>query len=143
MLLSRSRRFWFLLAGTASLVTVAVAFSLFRKPPGRHYDPSKNSFDGSSESLDETVVVPTLDTPIPDKKSAIWCSSFQLAWNHLKTDVAQEAIQLKNAQAVADRLNRAEQTEDDLDAKDFYAAAGTVKDGIIPKIQARNGAEIP
>ena len=143
MLLSRSRRFWFLLAGTASLVTVAVAFSLFRKPPGRPYEPPKNSFEGISEALQQTVMVPTLDTPIPDKKSAIWCSSFQLAWNHLKTDVAQEPIQLKNAQAVADRLNRAEQTEDDLDTKDFYAAAGTVKDGIVPKILAEMEQKFP
>jgi hypothetical protein len=35
------------------------------------------SFDGRSDALQKTVVVPTLDTPIPKGKSVIWCASFQ------------------------------------------------------------------
>src|SRR5262245_8297100 len=43
-------------------------------------------FDGNSDRLQQTIIVPTLDSPIPDGKSAIWCVSFQLAWNRLKED---------------------------------------------------------
>lgn len=83
----------------------------------------------------ETVVVPTLDTPIPASKSAIWCASFQLAWNRLKNDVVKEPIRLKNAQEVADRLNKAEVSENDLEKGSYYAAAGLVADGITEKIK--------
>ena len=48
---------------------------------------SKLSFDGDSSELKQTAFVPTLDTPIPDGKSAVWCASFQLAWDKLKSDV--------------------------------------------------------
>jgi hypothetical protein len=104
---------------------------------------SSMSFDGSSESLHGTVVVPTLDAPIPQHKSAIWCSSFQLAWNHLKTDLAKGPVRLANAQSSADRLNEAAESESDLVAKDHYAAAGFVKDGILTKIRAEMAEKFP
>jgi hypothetical protein len=138
----RSRnRLW--IAGTAVLLAAGVCFLFFWIGAGRPNDPPKDSFDGSSEALQNTVIAPTLDTPIPEKKSALWCSSFQLAWNHLKTDVANEAVQLKNAEAIADRLNRSEQSDNDLDAQDFYAVAGLARDGIIPKIQSEMERKFP
>lgn len=73
------------------------------------------SYDGSSEALQQTVIVPTLDTPIPEGKSAIWCASFQMAWNKLKNDIAKGPIQVQGAEAIAERLNQAEQSENDLD----------------------------
>src|SRR5262245_61995271 len=45
-------------------------------------------FAGSSDRLQRTAILPTLDSPIPGGKSAIWCISLQLAWNVLKDDVA-------------------------------------------------------
>lgn len=101
------------------------------------------TFDGASDQLQTTVVVPTLDTPIPDGKSAVWCSSFQLAWNRLKDDVAQGPIQLTNAQAVADRLNAASQTAHDLQPDSVYAAAGLVKDNIVERIQSEMSRKFP
>ena len=98
------------------------------------------SFDGESSALTQTVVVPTLDTPIPQGKSAIWCSSFQLAWNRLKDDLAKGPVQVKGAQTVADRLNRALVSEADLDPSAYYAAAGFVKDHIFETI-ARDMAQ--
>lgn len=133
---------WFWLAGTVGLLALG-GFLLFWWKVADRPDLTQNSFDGSSEALEQTVVVPTLDTPIPTNKSVIWCSSFQLAWNHLKLDVARGPIQLQNAEAIADRLNRAEQTEDDIDVQDYYAAAGFVKDGIIEKIQSEMRRNFP
>jgi hypothetical protein len=101
------------------------------------------TFDGTSDQLQQTVIVPTLDSPIPDGKSAIWCASFQLAWNRLRDDVVKEPIQLKNAQLIADRLNRAEQSEADVDADGLYAAAGLAKDGIVKRIQSEMRARFP
>jgi hypothetical protein len=101
------------------------------------------SFDGSSDQLKQTVVVPTLDTPIPKGKSAIWCASFQVAWNRLKADLAKGPVQLQGAELVARRLNQAEQTEEDLEPGSFYSAAGLVKDGIMDKIQAKMAGDFP
>jgi hypothetical protein len=67
--------------------------------------PAVRSFDGDSGRLRRTVIVPTLDTPIPEGKSAVWCASFQLAWNRLKADVAKGPVGVANAEEVARRLN--------------------------------------
>jgi hypothetical protein len=101
------------------------------------------SFDGSSDQLQQTVIVPTLDTPIPDGKSAIWCASFQIAWNKFKTEVARGPVQIKGAELAAERLNQAEQSEQDLEPGSYYAAAGFTKDGIMEKIQASMRLKFP
>jgi hypothetical protein len=114
--------------------------------PSRNPEPGElfaRSFDGSSNDLRETVIVPTLDTPFPEAKSAIWCTSFQLAWNRLKSDVAGEPIQLDNAQPLADRLNQSEVSEADLDPGSYYAAAGLVRDGIEKRIQDQVAEKFP
>jgi hypothetical protein len=105
--------------------------------------PPGLSFDGNSENLRQTVIVPTLDTPIPDGKSAIWCASFQMAWNKLSDDVGKGPIKIQGAEAIADRLNRAEQSEDDLDKESTYSAAGFIKKGIIEKIQTDMAEKFP
>ena len=86
-------------------------------------------------NLQQTVVVPTLDSPLLAHKNAIWCSSYQMTWNQLKTDVIKAPIRLANAQDIADRLNRAPQSQSDFPRGSYYAAAGFVKDGIEKTIQ--------
>jgi hypothetical protein len=105
--------------------------------------PPPLSFDGSSENLRQTVIVPTLDTPIPEGKSAIWCASFQMSWNRLKDEVGKGPIKIQGAEAIADRLNRAEESEDDLDKESSYSAAGFIKKGIIEKIQTDMAQKFP
>jgi len=80
--------------------------------------------------------MPTLDTSIPEKKSAVWCISVQLAWNRLKNDITKEPVKLTKAQEIADLLNNAEESERDMASSDFLAMAGRVKDGIVEKIGA-------
>ena len=115
------------LAGVALVALVASAAGAwwhFRQPPDGPPDPSDGrTFDGSSEDLRQTAIVPTLDTPMPKGKSVIWCASFQAAWNKLKGEVG-GPVRIKNAEEVAGRLNRAEQSEDDLPPGSFCTAAG-------------------
>lgn len=105
--------------------------------------PARKTFDGSSQNLRQTVIVPTLDTPIPDGKSAIWCSTIQLCWNHLRTDVAGEPLVIHGAEALSEQLNRATASEADLPAGSYYAAAGYVRDGILDKIRRDMASQFP
>jgi hypothetical protein len=129
-----------------ALAIAAVAVSLFVlwNGSGRGYEINRKlSFDGSSDELRHTTVVATLDTPIPDGQSAVWCSSFQLAWNRLKVDIAKGPVRIRNAEAAATRLNQAEQSESDLDTHDFYATAGFVSDEVVGRIQAEMRQKFP
>jgi len=136
---------WLRLTGGLLLVVLAAYLGWLYASRPKGYDERSVplTFDGSSDRLQTTVVLPTLDTPIPDGKSAVWCASFQHAWNRLKDDVAQGPIQLANAQEVADRLNAANQTAHDLPPKAVYAAAGLVKDNIVGRIQSDMARQFP
>jgi len=105
--------------------------------------PLKPAFIGDSSRLKQTVIVPTLDTPMPKGKNVIWCSSFQIAWNHLKSDIIKAPIQLHGAQDVAGRLNVAKESEADLPKDSYYATAGFVNDGIVQKIQQEMAKRFP
>src|SRR5207245_8419185 len=112
------------------------------KKPNLGLEPDR-AFAGSSALLERTVLLPTLDTSIPDKKSAIWCISIQLAWNRLKNDITEEPVRLTNGQEIADRLNNAEESESDMASADFLVMAGRVTDGIVETIAAALAAELP
>jgi hypothetical protein len=101
------------------------------------------TFDDTSEKLQRTVIVPTLDTPMPEGKNVIWCSSFQLAWNKLKRDIVRGPISLNEGQEVADRLNSAVQSESDLSEGTFYAAAGWDINGIQDEIRREMAKRFP
>jgi hypothetical protein len=126
------------MAGTTTWITLGPSLR-----GNRAYEPVPLGFNGTSDQLLRTVVVPTLDTAIPEGKNAVWCASFQFAWNRLKDDVAGEPIQLTNAQPIADRLNRSDQTEKDVEPESVYAAVGFAKDGIVERIQAEMARRFP
>jgi hypothetical protein len=139
----RASRRWFVLGFAAvGAAVIGIAWRYLLKGNER-YDPPAISFDGTSDQLRQTVIVPTLDSPIPQGKSAIWCASFQLAWNRLRDDVAKEPIGLANALSIVDRLNRARHSEDDMDRDAVYAAAGLARDGIVERIQAEMASKFP
>lgn len=97
------------------------------------YTPPAKTFDGSSSDLKATAVVPTLDTPLPEGKSAMWCASFEFAWTALREDVIGAPIQVENAQVVADRLNRA--VLPDVPASALYYTAGRVTPTFLQRIR--------
>ena len=136
---------WIAMAAGAVVLLSVVGFILLRRraPPEDPAAPlHAPAFTGDSARLERTVIVPTLDTPMPSGKNVIWCSSFQVAWNRLKDDVIKEPIKVRNAQAIADRLNKAPQSEADLDPESFYAAAGRAEKAI-PRIQREMAAKFP
>ena len=107
-------------------------------------DPSiEITYDGNSTGLEHTVILPTLDTPMPKGKNVIWCSSFQLAWNQLKDNVIAEPVKLIGAEEIANRLNLAKQSRADIPDESCYAAAGFVKDGILEKIKTEMAKRFP
>jgi hypothetical protein len=105
--------------------------------------PARRTFDGQSATLKKTVIVPALDTPIPQGKSAIWCGSFQMAWSQFKQDLTKGPILLAHSVATAKRLNDAPQSANDLPADSWYAAAGTGADGIVERIQREMAVRFP
>jgi hypothetical protein len=105
--------------------------------------PAVRTFDGVSSAFKKTVIVPTLDTPIPEGKSAIWCGTFQMAWNQFKQDVTKGPIQLARAVETARRLNNAPQSADDLPAGTWYAVAGRLEEGIEDRIRREMAARFP
>ncbi len=121
----------------AGLIYAALTPSLNGPPP------FVKAYDGPSEGLEATVIVPTLDTPMPPDKNVIWCASFQLAWNEMRDEIVGEPIRIENAGQIADRLNDAKVTKDDLVPGSYYAKAGAVADGVIEQIQADMAAQFP
>jgi hypothetical protein len=107
------------------------------------YSRITETFSVDSNSLKQTTIVPTLDTPCPKNKNIIWCSSSQLAWTRMKDDVIGAPLEVIGAEELAARLNFAEQTADDLEPSSFYAAAGRLNQGIIGRIQKDMAAKFP
>ena len=99
------------------------------------YTPPAVAFNGNSHDLKQSVIVPTLDTPMPDGKNVVWCAPFQMAWSYLKDDVVKEPVRIANAEAVAKRLDDSPFSKSDLPDDSYYAAAGLAKDGIVQKIR--------
>jgi hypothetical protein len=100
----------------------------------RSYEPAALTFDGQSAALRNTVIVPTLDTPVPAGKNVIWCASFELAWQHLQTDVVHGPLQVAGAADVAARLNSSAVNERDFAPGACVALAGRRADGICDRI---------
>lgn len=110
---------------------------------GAPYVPPPMAFDGDSTALRDTVVVPTLDTPVPTGKNIVWCASFQLAWNCLRADVVKAPLLIDGVQAVADRLNAAPVDATCLDPASYFATAGFVRDGVLADIHKTMAQRFP
>ena len=124
--------------GLAVVAVAAFSYVLVYKPwaKGRSFQPPAVSFEGDSAALRQSVVVPTLDTPMPDKMNVVWCGSMQLAWNRLGTQVLHGQPAIRGAETVVSRLNQAPFKEGDVAAESCFAAAGFIKDGIAESIRS-------
>jgi hypothetical protein len=99
-----------------------------------HAPPIPLSFNKSSAELNATVVVATLDAPLPNGKNAIWCASFQAAWKALE-ELAGEPIVFEELPDVAKYLNDAMDPRPNVPQGSLYAVAGWNQNGIINQIQ--------
>jgi uncharacterized membrane protein len=125
-----------LVAGCAVLPWSGRLHQVFHARSGGAYSPPPVAFQGHSKDLRQTVIVPTLDTPMPEHRNVVWCGTLQLAWNHLGKDVLHGPPQVRGAEEVAARLNRAQLGEGDLPADSYLATAGFAMDGITDKVKA-------
>jgi WD40 repeat protein len=105
--------------------------------------PPGPTFSGPSDQLRQTIILPTLDSPIPAGKSAIWCSSFQIAWNQIKNTITNGPVQLSPGDPMVALLNRAQESEADLPADSYYTAAGTTDESVIGRIKQELPKKFP
>lgn len=88
-------------------------------------------------------MVATLDCPLPEHKNAIWCSTFQMAWDRFKQDIIGEPVQVIGAEELANRLNSAQFPAGAIEERSYYATAGFVAKGIIEQIQREMSRRFP
>jgi len=125
------------------IAAACVAVVVFVLNRARAYQPPPLVFDGSSDALKQTVIVPTLDSPIPEGKNVIWCATFQLAWNELRDDVIGEPVRITGAKDICARLNTATATTADLEPGSYYAKAGFVNAGTVEQIEKDMASRFP
>ncbi len=127
-----------LIGALGGVVAVSVLHVAWRHTKSRTGGPEIDS-----NSLQQTVVVATLNDPLPEHKNAIWCATFQMAWDKLKQDIVGEPIQIPAAQELADRLNRSTFPTGSIEEESYYTTAGFVKNGIIEQIQTEMKRRFP
>ena len=71
-----------------------------------------------------TAVVATLDTPIPQGKSAIWCASFLAAWKSLAQDLDKEPVALRESSGLVAALNDAPDPRPAIPPSALYVPTG-------------------
>jgi hypothetical protein len=103
--------------------------------------PAELSFDGPVDRLKGTVFVPTLERPIPAGKSAIWCATMPMAWQELEKTVIKGPLDVKGAEEICRELRAS--PGPNLEAKDYYVAAGFANDGISERIRRELPARFP
>lgn len=91
--------------------------------------------------LKHTVMLPTLDTPIPNGTNAVWCAAFEVAWKKGAAIVPlPETITTRSA---AVRLARSPDYEPVLPEGGYYAVAGQFEKGIAGQIRRDMAQRFP
>lgn len=125
------------------LVAAVVGHGVWDHLRSRRFVPPGRTFDGYSNDLSHTVIVPTLDTPIPQGKNVIWCAAFQLAWNRMAEDVVKGPITVAGAENLSERLYANRDNLGTPLADDYYAEAGPVAGGTLERIRQTLAARFP
>ncbi|MBT3278989.1 MAG: hypothetical protein HN370_06395 [Phycisphaerales bacterium] len=95
----------------------------------------KPVFEGNVSDLKSTVVVATLEAPLPKGSNTVWCSSFVACWKSLADELTQGPPKLVGAPAMATRLNAATDARKEIPPENLYTAAGWVNKGIGAEIR--------
>jgi hypothetical protein len=102
---------------------------------GRSYRPPSISFQGELKDLHQSVIVPSIDTPMSKGSNVVWCGSIQLGWSSLRNDVIHAPPEIQGTETIVSRLNQAPLRENELPSDSYLAMAGFVKDGITEKVK--------
>jgi hypothetical protein len=90
----------------------------------------------------QTAVLMTLDDPLPAKGSAVWCASFESAWSKVRELNGGEPVEIQGAEEASRRLNKPMPALS-LDPASHFAAAGSVKKGIVDEIRKEMKKRFP
>lgn len=92
-------------------------------------------------------VTPHMEAPIRPDQSIVFCSTFQIAWTDMKTDIIGEDIRLEKPLELVRYLNRSLSTKEDVTDEDYLAMVGYGSDDIADKInkalKEKFGSEAP
>src|SRR5262245_43474456 len=86
-------------------------------------------------ALKETIVVPTLDSPVGSKKNAMWCGSLLAAWQRME-ELIGGPIQFAGTESIRANLWSSRDSSDWLPQDESYSLAGWVQQGVIGQIQS-------
>ncbi len=123
------------------VATVWLVWRIYTAPSPKPVTPP--AFEGDSKDLKETVVVPTLDAPIPAGKNVIWCASFVSAWKKIESDITSAPLVLEGNPPMADSLNKAPDPRPDIPPSSLYVAAGWNQKGILQTIASDLKKQFP
>ena len=94
------------ITGIVLLSIILVVFAVVHfTSRGRPYVSPPLTFQGESKDLHQSVIVPTLDTPMPQGRNVVWCGTVELGWKHLEKDVLHGPPEIPSAEPVVSRLN--------------------------------------
>jgi hypothetical protein len=120
----------------------AVPTSSSRELAASSVDLGTPAFAGRSTELKQTAIVPTLETPLPDNSSAIWCGSLNLSWKELR-GLAGGDVTMHTLPHLTEQLNVAAKKELGLQTGHYYAKAGQTTEGIYDVIRKELAARFP
>src|SRR5262245_38442081 len=103
--------------------------------------PTPATFTGSSNELNQTAIVPTLESPLPEGKSAVWCATLALAWQELERQREKKPLELEENNDIALALSRTPDPE--LARQHYYDARGLFQDGIVERIRKELAVRFP
>lgn len=107
------------------------------------YSPPPVAFAGNSIDCQATALVATLESPRLLGKNVIWCGTFQLAYDELKT--AFGPFKAAEAQGVVRQLDQGRMKPGDLPEGGYYAMAGKIGGAgdIVEKIKSEMKRKFP
>lgn len=85
--------------------------------------------------LRKTTITPVLTEPIAEGRNVVWCGTFQLAWNEVRTLIGED-LHFLDEPSLVGALNAGKFSRENLDDDSYIALAGFVRDGIFDKIKA-------
>ncbi len=90
---------------------------------------------GNSQTYPTVRFCPTLSSSFDPKRNALWCASFQLAWQQLSDEVLKGPVKVVPANPVVDELNAAPFSKMWIPDGCAFAAAGYGDKGIVKRIE--------
>lgn len=96
-----------------------------------------------ASKLYATDVLPHCDGPIVAGRNYVYCASFQLAWDKLRAELGDKAVDLEGRPEMADRLNEHHSDDFGLSPDSYLAMAGRTDEGIVAKIRAELASRFP